>query len=266
MTRNDTSADSPARSHPVREALPWVIFAGLHSLARDLFRRSGGRRDLDHQGHVCARIRARRAPPSRFPLPLDAGRQSSRRARHVRKQSGSIGRVAKRSVVTLRRLEEIPMVGTLLMRGMLIGIVAGILSFGFLENRRRAGGRSRDHFRNRDGRSEGQGQGGRGRGQRHDHAEGRPGARAGQPPGAGRHRPVYRRHGLQHRVRRPLRAGVRSGLSPHGRFRPENDGGVAGDFGHRRGLCRSQPEISGQSAVGRRSRNDRHAHAVCISR
>ena len=65
--------------------------------------------------------------------------------------------------------------------------------------------------------------------------------------------------GLQRRLRRPVRAGLCAGLRPDGAVRAARHRGAAGAVRPRRGLCRPQPQISRQPALGRRPRHDRHA-------
>ena len=88
------------------------------------------------------------------------------------------------------------MVGTLLLRGMLVGIVAGILCFAFLKvvgepqvNRAIA---FETHLDEAKAKAKADAEMAKGV----SHAEGRTGARTGQQTGAGRHRPIYRRHGV----------------------------------------------------------------------
>ena len=150
--------------------------------------------------------------------------------------------------------------GSLLWRGMIVGFVAALLSFGLLKvvgepavDRAIAFESAMDEAKAK---------------AEHDAAVAkgetppppRRGAGAGQPPGAGRHRPLHRRHHLQHRFRRPVRACFRDLLRPHGELEPSRDLGAARAQRLPRRLRRPDPQVSGEPALDRQSRHDRPAH------
>ena len=145
------------------------------------------------------------------------------------------------------------MVRTLLVRGMLVGIVAGLLSFGFLKvygepqvDRAIAFETQLDEAKAAAEKAKGM--------KMSDEDEPELVSRAG----AVRARLVHGRPSLQRSVWWPVRSGIRLRVWAHaGCVDATSFVGIAGGDRVHCDLSRAEPEISGKSAIGRRPRDDR---------
>ena len=149
--------------------------------------------------------------------------------------------------------------GSLLWRGMIVGLVAGLLSFCLLKVYGEPAVDRAIAFEIGNGRAKAKAE--------HDAAV----AKGENPPpyeeepelvsraGASRNWSLHRRHDLQCCVRRSVRARFRDPLRPDGGFQPEAECGFDRAKRLRRRLRRPDPQISGESAVDRQPRYDRSA-------